>query len=150
MIVMKKSLWPASNQDSDWRQESETLPIDEVLEEDVLAMPVAVSLKPVTGKSSRGRKASGASGTARGNDHTNFFHGTGLLNAECLWNERIRDGRTWADMPGSDELIQKMNFAVFRRLPLVDRHRWMIQAGREARESNRDAKSDKESVDMAA
>lgn len=51
-------------------------------------------------------------------------------------------------MPGGGEVIQKMNFAIYRRLPLAERKRWMIQAGREAREATRDEKAD--AKDLAA
>ena len=33
---------------------------------------------------------------------------------ECEWNERFK-GKTWRDMPGSDEFEAKMNFFLFRR-----------------------------------
>lgn len=48
-----------------------------------------------------------------------------LLSPECGWDEETSDGYRWYDMPGVGEDMQKLNFVLFRRLPVSLRGCWI-------------------------
>lgn len=65
-----------------------------------------------------------------------------LLSPECEWHEQTSDGYRWNDMPGVGEDMQKLNFVLFRRLPVSLRGCWINEEGRAAATAVRDDASE--------
>jgi hypothetical protein len=65
-----------------------------------------------------------------------------LLSPECEWHEQTSDGYRWYDMPGVGEDMQKLNFVLFRRLPVSLRGCWISEEKMAAATAARDDASE--------
>lgn len=72
------------------------------------------------------QRSGGALKTGQQRDRiARILRGGKLLSPECGWAEETSDGYRWYDMPGVGEDMQKLNFVLFRRLPVSLRGCWI-------------------------